>query len=87
MQTYWLSGTVDADSGRNALLMLGSVLHRRGAEVLEADLGRSVAGVRRFHVILQAMPRQAVTVLRSLESQIDVLEAQLDDYLDLRITG
>jgi hypothetical protein len=75
------------DGARADLLGLASVLHRRGVEVVEAELGRPAHGRRVFSATFRATTRQAETVLRSMEGLVDVLDATLFVALDTRSTA
>jgi acetolactate synthase regulatory subunit len=61
----------------HALLSLVSVLHRRAAEVGQADLSPASQGRRIFNATFTATDRQAATVRASLDNLIDVLEVVL----------
>jgi hypothetical protein len=74
-----------ASGARADLLGLASVLHRRGVEVVEAELGRPVDDRRVFSATFTAAPRQASTVLRTFENLVDVVDATLFEAMDTRI--
>ncbi len=80
--------TVAMTSGgaRADLLQMASTLHRRGAEVVEAELSKPAHGRRVFSATFRATPRQAQTVLRSMEGLVDVVDAGLFEALDMRET-
>jgi hypothetical protein len=65
-----------AQSDRSTFLALVSVLHRRGVEVVAAELRPGNAGLA-FTVTFLATPVQARTVLASLRNLIDVMDAKL----------
>jgi hypothetical protein len=71
---------------RADLLQMASTLHRRGAEVVEAELSKPAHGRRVFSATFRATPRQAETVLRSLAGLVDVVDAGLFEALDMRET-
>ena len=66
----------DQDS-TSTLLSLVSVLHRRAAEVGQAELSPASHGRRIFNATFTATDRQATTVRASLDNLIDVLEVTL----------
>jgi hypothetical protein len=70
---------VELAADRSAdLLAMASVLHRRGVDVLEAQLSRPVGGRRVFTASFVApSARQANTVARTFEGRVDVLEVHL----------
>jgi len=47
---FVVTATMTAHGGRVTLLAMASVLHRRGVEVVEADIGRPARSVRVFTV-------------------------------------
>ncbi|WP_116951906.1 hypothetical protein [Jiangella endophytica] len=71
-------------SDRAALLALVSTLHRRGVDVLEADLSRPAGGRRVFNATIAATPRQASSVEASLGQLIDVVEVVACKAIDAR---
>ena len=75
---------VDAAGPRSDLLAMASVLHRRGVEVVEAELAREAHERRVFSATFRATPRAAATVLRSFENLVDVVDAALFEALDAR---
>jgi hypothetical protein len=74
------------DGARADLLGLASVLHRRGVDVVEAELSRPAHGRRVFSATFRSSPRQADTVLRTMQGLIDVLDATLFQAFDARDT-
>lgn len=75
---------LDPEGSRSDLLALASVLHRRGVDVLEAELARPTNGRRVFHATFKAKPAHANTVLRTFENLVDVLDAVLFEAFDAR---
>ncbi len=73
-----------ADGDRADLLAMASVLHRRGVEVVEADMSRPSHGRRVFSSTFRAERHHAETVLRTFESVVDVVDASLFEALDAR---
>lgn len=73
-----------SDGSRANLFAMASVLHRRGVEVVEADLTRPSHGRRVFSATFSAEPRRADTVLKSYENLVDVLDASLFEAFDKR---
>ena len=73
-----------ADGARADLMGMASVLHRRGVDVVEAELGRPVHQRRVFSATFRASPEQASTVLRTFEGLVDVVDATLFEALDAR---
>lgn len=80
-------------TGRNssALLSLVSTLHRRGVDVLSAELTRPTADRRTFTATFHATERQARAVEASLRNLVDVVgvemcEAPAGDRRDLALT-
>jgi acetolactate synthase regulatory subunit len=71
----------DRDS-TSTLLSLVSVLHRRAAEVGQAELSPASQGRRIFNATFTATDRQATTVRASLDNLIDVLEVVLGAVTD-----
>lgn len=69
---------------RADLLAMASALHRRGVEVIEAELSRPGRDRRVFSATFRSTDRQAETVLRSLEGLVDVVDATLYAALDIR---
>lgn len=60
------------------LLIMASVLHRRGVDVLEAQLSRPSGGSRVFSATFAApSERQAATVARTFQGRIGVLDVRL----------
>jgi len=72
---------------RADLLGLASVLHRRGVDVVEAELARPAHERRIFSATFRSTTRQAETVLRSMQGLVDVLDATLFQALDTRSTA
>lgn len=77
--------SVALEGGDHALLLsLVSMLHRRGVEVLEADLSRPTEGRRVFNASVSATASQARTLAASLRGVIHVVDVSLydadDDY-------
>ena len=72
------------DGARADLLGLASVLHRRGVDVVEAELSRPAHGRRVFSTTFRSTTRRAETVLRSMEGLVDVLDATLFQAFDAR---
>ncbi|GAA1526649.1 hypothetical protein [Nocardioides humi] len=68
--------TLDAD--RALLLSLASVLHRRGVDVLAADLKPPEHGRRQFCAVVVATTAQARTLRQTLSNRIDVVSVDLD---------
>jgi transcription termination factor Rho len=69
---------------RADLLGLASVLHRRGVDVVEAELSRPAHERRVFSATFRSTTRQAETVLRSMQGLVDVLDATLFQAFDNR---
>ncbi|GAA3512978.1 hypothetical protein GCM10022234_04580 [Aeromicrobium panaciterrae] len=69
---------------RANLLSMASVLHRRGVDVVEAELSRPGHDRRVFSATFRSTARQAETVLRTLEGLVDVVDATLYAALDVR---
>lgn len=84
VRSFVLSGVMAATPQRGALLALASALHRRGVDVVEAELERPRRGVRAFNVTFNGTPRQAETVLRTVDNQVYVLEVSLYVHVDAR---
>lgn len=59
------------------LLALVSTLHRRGVEVIDAQLGSDRQAQPFFTVTFLATSSQARTLTASLSNRIDVLDAEL----------
>jgi hypothetical protein len=60
------------------LLVMASVLHRRGVEVLEAQLSRPTGGRRLFTASFAARSgRHATSVARTFQARVGVLDAHL----------
>ncbi|MCL3817305.1 hypothetical protein [Aeromicrobium wangtongii] len=74
-----------ADGARADLMTMAAVLHRRGVEVVAAELGRPAHGRRVFSARFVAAPRQASTVVRSFENLVDVVDTSLFAALDTRV--
>jgi hypothetical protein len=66
-----------AQSDRSTLLALASTLHRRGVEVLAAELSTARATHPAFTVTFLGTRAQAATVTASLNNLVDVLDARL----------
>ena len=71
-----------ADGDGSALLSVVSALHRRGVEVLDAELTRSAAGRRSFTATFVATCRQARTVEGSLRNLVHVIRAEVSEAAD-----
>ena len=71
----------------HALLSLISVLHRRAAEVGQADLSPASQGRRTFSATFIATDRQAATVRASLDNLIDVFEVVLGEATQTSCVG
>lgn len=84
-RAYVVTVSVTANDHGADLLTIASVLHRRGVQVVEADLARPVDGLRIFSATIITDPARAWTVLRTLENRIDILEADLFEALDTRV--
>ncbi|MET0929238.1 MAG: hypothetical protein ABWX74_06955 [Aeromicrobium sp.] len=84
-QLFAVTVALTADGSRADLLSVASVLHRRGVEVVEAELGRPAHGRRVFSATFAATPQQAATVLRTFEGLVDVVDASLFEALDARV--
>jgi len=83
-QLFAVAVKMTADGARADLMGMASVLHRRGIDVLEAELTRPTCGLRMFTALFFSSPQQASTVLRTLESLVDVLDASLLEVSDAR---
>lgn len=81
---FVITVALTASGARADLMSMASVLHRRGVEVVEAELGRTVHDRRVFSATFAAAPRQASTVLRTFENIVDVVDASLFEAHDLR---
>jgi hypothetical protein len=81
---FVIAVAMTVDGSRADLLQMASVLHRRGVEIVEADLSRSAHGRRVFSATFHAAERQAETVLRTMEGLVDVIDASLFNALDAR---
>jgi hypothetical protein len=66
---------IEGDS--SALLSVVSTLHRRGVDVLEAELTRPSAGRRAFTATFLATWKQAGTVEASLRNLVHVVHVEL----------
>lgn len=64
-----------AQRDRSTFLSLVSMLHRRGADVLEAELHTATDSY--FTATFLATPAHATTVVASLRNLIDVMDAEL----------
>ncbi|QGG40637.1 hypothetical protein [Aeromicrobium yanjiei] len=84
-RAYVVTVSVTANDHGADLLTIASVLHRRGVQVVEADLARPVDGCRVFSATIVSDPARAWTVLRTLENRVDVLGADLFEALDTRV--
>ena len=74
---FTLSVTLVADLSTD-LLVMASVLHRRGVDVLEARLSRPVEGGRLFTASFSARSAgHATTVARIVQGRVGVLEVRL----------
>lgn len=73
-----------ADGDRADLLAMASVLHRRGVDVVEAEMSRPSHGRRVFSSTFRAERHHAETVLKTFENLIDVVDASLFEALDAR---
>jgi hypothetical protein len=83
---FAIRAVMTTDSSRSDLLSLASVLHRRGAEVIEAALSPALNGRRVFAATFDATSPQAATVLRSVENLINVIDVSLVDARDAHVT-
>lgn len=81
---YAVTVATFADGSRADLLTMASVLHRRGVDVVEADMARPSYGRRVFSATFSADARLANTVLRSFENLVDVVDASLFEAFDCR---
>jgi hypothetical protein len=70
----------------SALLSLVSTLHRRGVDVLDAELTRPFANSRAFTATFHATLRQARIVEASLRNLIDVVGVEMCEPADLTLT-
>ncbi len=66
-----------ADGDSSALLSVVSMLHRRGVDVLEAELTRPAADRRFFTATFTATWRQARTVEASLRNLVHAVSVEL----------
>jgi acetolactate synthase regulatory subunit len=66
----------------STLLSLVSTLHRRGVDVLSAELTRPTAGRRAFTATFHASWRQARTVEASLRNLVDVVGVEMCEAAD-----
>lgn len=82
---FAITVALDPEGSRSDLLAFASVLHRRGVDVLEAELTRPSNGRRVFHATFKATPAHATTVLRTFENLVDVLDAVLFEAFDARL--
>jgi hypothetical protein len=64
-----------AQRDRSTFLSLVSMLHRRGVDVLEAELHTATDSY--FTATFLATPAHATTVVASLRNLIDVMDAEL----------
>jgi hypothetical protein len=64
-----------AQRDRSTFLSLVSMLHRRGVDVLEAELHTATDAY--FTATFLATPAHAMTVVASLRNLIDVMDAEL----------
>ena len=70
--------TVEVVGGdQSTLLSLASVLHRRGVDVLAAELSRPVGGRRTFTATLAATTRQVDTVAATLRNLVPVMAVEV----------
>lgn len=66
-----------AHRDRSTLLSLVSMLHRRGVDVVEAELHAVTDHHAWFAATFLATPSHATTVVASLRNLVDVLDAEL----------
>jgi hypothetical protein len=81
---YVVTVAMWAGGARSNLLSMASVLHRRGVEVVEAEMARPAHDRQVFSATFSADARQAETVLRTFENLVDVTDASLFEALDSR---
>jgi hypothetical protein len=73
---YWVAVSVDGGD-HSTLLALASALHRRGVDVLSAQLSWPIAGRRSFEATIRATPRAARTVEGTLRNLIRVTHVSM----------
>lgn len=73
-----------ATGARADLLTMASVLHRRGVDVVEAELSRPAHDRRVFSAMFAATSQQASTVGRTFEGLVDVVDVSLFEAMDAR---
>jgi len=74
-----------AQRDRSTFLSLVSMLHRRGVDVLEAELHTATDSY--FAATFLATPAHATTVVASLRNLIDVMHAELTGAPPLVVSG
>lgn len=77
-RTYSVAVTVAGGDG-SALLRLVATLHRRGVELLRAELDRPGADRQHFAATFTASPQKARLVAVSLRNLVDVVGVQLSE--------
>lgn len=70
---YALAVDIQAHESTAALLSLVSVLHRRAATILSAELAPAADGCHRFSATVRATDRQVATLRASLDNLVEVL--------------
>jgi hypothetical protein len=75
--SFVVAVVLTSEGARSDLLALASVLHRRGVMVEEATMTRPADHRRTFCASFTATRRQAMTVSRTFEGQVDVLDVEL----------
>jgi hypothetical protein len=83
-RVYSVTVALIDDGDHDGLLVLASVLHRRGVRVAEAKLTRAAHGRQVFDASFSTTPRMAASVLATLQNQVKVLDAVLFEVLDMR---
>jgi hypothetical protein len=83
---FAITAVMMTDSSRSDLLSMACVLHRRGAEVIAAELSPVLNGRRLFTATFGATTQQAFTVRRSVENLINVIDVSLGDAQDAQVT-
>lgn len=81
---YVVTVAMFADGDRSDLLTMASVLHRRGVEVVEAEMSRPSHGRRVFSATFRAERQHAETVLKTFGNLVDVVDTSLFEALDAR---
>jgi hypothetical protein len=83
---FAITAVMMTDSSRSDLLRMASVLHRRGVEVIKAEMSPALDGQRLFTATFGATTQQAFTVRRSVENLINVTDVSLRDTKDAHVT-